>query len=122
LFLRLLLDALVHASPRGVLPDSSFHVARTSGKQVTCWAWGNGDDGILVPLEHHLGITSVWIPELDSTILRARHDPFASRSKANRKHLVLVALKGADTFTVFRGRRRDEASLWCELPHLDGLV
>jgi hypothetical protein len=86
-----LLKTLVHRPIGGILPDPSLHVSRARGKQVACGARGNRDDGVLVSLEHHLGITSLGIPELDSTILGARHDPFATRSEADGENVVLYA-------------------------------
>lgn len=40
-------------------------------------------------LQHHLSITSDWIPELDATILGATHDPLAIGREADTKNKVL---------------------------------
>lgn len=45
--------------------------------------------GVLVALQHHLGVTSDRVPELNATILRTTHDPLAIGRQAHAKHEVL---------------------------------
>jgi hypothetical protein len=44
---------------------------------------------VLVALEHHLGVAGNGIPELDTAILRATHDPLAIGCQAHAEHKVL---------------------------------
>jgi hypothetical protein len=52
-----------------VTPDSSAHITRTSSKAATTGAGSNRNDGVLVALQHELGVAGSWVPELDTTIL-----------------------------------------------------
>lgn len=96
--------------------------------------------GVLVSLQHELRDTSMGVPELDSAIFGATHDPVSMwcegyaedeilkynqspvfEASSPRFESYLVAFKGADTLSAWLGvgvhtRRRGQ------LPHLDGLV
>jgi hypothetical protein len=58
-----------------VAPNASFHVARASREEVASRTWRNRDDAVLVSLQHHMGVSSLRIPELHATVFRTRHDP-----------------------------------------------
>ena len=45
--------------------------------------------GVLVALQHHLGITSDRVPELDAAIFGTTHDPVSIRSQTDAEHEVL---------------------------------
>lgn len=74
----------------GIAPDACFHVSGSGGEQSARWTWGDGDDRVLVTLEHHLSRASVGIPELDSTVLGSRHDPITIGGQAHREDIVLA--------------------------------
>ena len=84
-----LLETLMHASPGRILPDASLHVTRSGSEQVTGRARCHRDHTVLVSLKHHLRIAGVGVPELDSTILGTRHDPFAAWGQTHGEHVVL---------------------------------
>jgi hypothetical protein len=42
-----------------------------------------------VALEHHLGDASVGVPELDTPVLGAAHDPLAVGGEADAEYIVL---------------------------------
>jgi hypothetical protein len=52
-----------------VAPDSSAHITRTSSKAAAAGAGCNRNDGVLVTLQHELGVAGSWVPELNTTIL-----------------------------------------------------
>lgn len=66
-----------------ITPDTSLHVTRAGGKQMTCWTWCNRDHTVLVALQHHLSVACGRIPELDTTVLGAGHDPLTAGSQAD---------------------------------------
>lgn len=71
-------------------------------------------------LKHELRRTSPGVPELHTTILRARHDPLVVRCEGHREDKVLVPLKRLDTPSALGAI--GQASGCAELPHLDSLV
>ena len=81
--------SVLGAMDAGVRPDTSTHVTRSSGKVASSRAGRDGDDRVLVTLEHQLGVAGAWVPELDSTVLRARHDPLSIRGQGNTENEVL---------------------------------
>lgn len=70
-------------------PDTSTHITRSSGKVASSWAGSNRDNRVLVTLEHQLGVAGARIPELNSTVLGAGHDPLSIRGKGNAENKVL---------------------------------
>lgn len=128
---------------RAVLPDACLHVSRPCGEEVPSWTWRHRDDRILVALQHHLSISSVWIPKLYSSIFRSRHDPRSIWCQAHAEHVVLVhvskrcperymcwggesylvSFESSDAFaTAGNAAVGQQAPLRGEFPHLDRLV
>ncbi len=58
-----------------VRPDTSPHVTGARSEIATGGRRRDRDHGVLVSLKHELGVPSARIPELNSPILGARHDP-----------------------------------------------
>lgn len=73
-----------------VLPDPGTHITRSSCEETT-WSRRrrDRDNRVLVTLEHELGITSSWIPELNSTVLGSGEDPSSVWSEGNGKNKIL---------------------------------
>ena len=82
---RLLPDVLV-------APNPCLVITASSSKVVSSRAWRDRNDRILVTLEHHLRVSSIWVPELHASILRTAHHPFSARSEANAENIVLYTL------------------------------
>lgn len=80
---------------------------------------------VLVALEHELCLTRFRVPKLDTTVLRARHDPTSVRSERHTEDEVFVSLEHADALAALRAaatHTRVAATLRVESPHSDGLV
>lgn len=95
-------------------------------------------------LQHHLGVTSHWIPELHAAVLGTAHHPLPIGGQAHAEHEVLVtdiskgwrvegkemseidsylvALKGANAFAALDAAVGVHAPRDSELPQLDRLV
>lgn len=73
----------------GVRPNTSTHVARTSGEVVPSGAWGHGNDTILVALQHDLSISGPGVPELYPSVLGSRHDPLSIWCQGHRENEIL---------------------------------
>lgn len=93
-------------------------------------------------LEHHLRVASPWVPELDTTVLGAGHDPLSIRGQSNAEDEILkVALlaivehtsQTTTTYSVTLKRLHTSSALgslvdtilWArgaQLPHLDSPV
>lgn len=57
---------------RNIPPDPGAHVSASGSEETASgWTWRNGDNGVLVTLEHELSLAVVWVPELDAAILGA---------------------------------------------------
>jgi hypothetical protein len=74
-----------------------------------------------VTLQHELGHASVWVPELNTTVLGPTEYPVTVGCKSNAQNEVLVALKGTNAFASRRSTWH-QARGSRQLPHLDGLV
>lgn len=72
-----------------VSPDSRPHVTAAGREELTVRAGGDADYRVSVALQHHLRITRYWIPELNATIFRSRHNPIAVWCETHRKYEVL---------------------------------
>jgi hypothetical protein len=72
-----------------ITPDSCSVIATSGGEEVTRRARCDRDNRVLVPLEHHLSMSRVWIPELHAPIFGAAHHPFSARCQAHAKYVVL---------------------------------
>lgn len=99
--------------------------------------------GVLVALQHHLGVTSDRVPELDAAIFGTTHDPVSIRSQTHAEHKVLfqrdsrsdterhttsneptylMTFEGSHAFAGLDTAVGIAASGNAELPKLDGLV
>jgi hypothetical protein len=72
-----------------VAPNASLHVARAGREEVARRTWRNRDDAVLVSLQHHMGVSSLRIPELHATVFRTRHDPVTVGCQTDAQHVIL---------------------------------
>lgn len=80
-----------------VAPDACAHVSRPGGKVLAARARSHRDDRVLVTLEHNLRVARSGVPELDTTVLGAGHDPLSIRSQCNAENKVLEEKVSLDT-------------------------
>lgn len=76
-----------------IRPDACAHVTRTGGEEAAARgdnrAGSNGDDRVLVALEHELGMAGARVPKLDTTVLGAGEHPFRVGGERNAEDKVL---------------------------------
>ncbi len=71
-------------------PDSCAHIAGAGCEESAgYWAGCDGDDRVLVALEHELGASGAWVPELHATVLGSGQDPGSIWSQGNTEDKVL---------------------------------
>ena len=70
-------------------PDTSAHVATAGCEETTLRAWGNGDHGVLVTLQHQLRVAGAGVPELNAAILGSTEDPHAIGRQGDAENEVL---------------------------------
>ena len=95
---------------RTVAPNPCSHVSASCGKQRACRTRRNRDDRILMTLEHHLCYARSWIPELDTAIFGAAHDPFASWSQTDAQYEVLSLTKKHEVSISSQGKQGAKVS------------
>lgn len=71
----------------------SLEISRTSAEQAPGRREVDGNDGILVPLQHALRLGRLGIPELHAAILASGRDPLAIRRARDGEHVVLSKRK-----------------------------
>ena len=77
-----------------VRPDTSAHVARTGGEVAAHRAGRDGDDRVLVTLQHKLCVTRPGVPELDTTVLGTGQDPLGIGGESDGEDEILIKVSG----------------------------
>ncbi len=82
-------SSFLRAVEAAVGPDASTHVARARGEVSSGGTGSHRDDRLLVALEHKLGMAGARVPELNASVLGARHDPLGVGSQGHGENEVL---------------------------------
>lgn len=72
-----------------VAPDSCSHVPTAGCEQRPSRTWCDGNDRVFVTLKHHLRNAGLGIPELNTTIFGAAHDPLTMWGQTDAQDVVL---------------------------------
>lgn len=77
-----------------VRPDTSAHVARAGSEVAAHRARRDGDDRVLVTLQHKLGVARPGIPELDTAVLGTGQDPLGIGGESDGEDEILSKVSG----------------------------
>lgn len=98
---RLLSRLVLLGSHAGIRPDASAHVSGAGGEVLAARAWCDGNDRVLVTLEHDLGVAGPGVPELDTAVLGTGHDPLGIGGQSDTEDEVLKNIVVSSYRTIY---------------------